>query len=65
MYPQAQAYVSMLSSMAQVGTMPTPVMDPEELVSAVDALVAAEARFDAHAKNGAARRRPRCEETGA
>lgn len=41
MYPQAQAYVSMLSSMAQVGTMPTPVIDPEGLVSAVDSLVAA------------------------
>ncbi len=41
MYPQAQAYVSMLSSIAQVGTMPTPVIDPEGLVSAVDALVAA------------------------
>ncbi len=37
MYPQAQAYLAMLASMAQVAGFSTPVVEPEALVRAIDA----------------------------
>ena len=40
LYPQAQAYISMLAAMAQIGGITMPGVDPEALVSAADAIAA-------------------------